>query len=136
MKNKMLIAAVALCWTGVAYADGNDKTISANLDGASVLSGGDSDGSGIFNAVISEDSNQLCYSLSAANIGPAGVAHIHEGVAGMPGRPVIELTVASNGCVNVSHSLLEDIKNNPSDYYVDVVHASNGTDAIRGQLAG
>ena len=132
---KLLVAGLILGWAGVAHANSNDKVLSATLDGPSVLSGGDANGSGSFSALISEDEDQLCYSLSAEGIGAAGVAHIHEGAAGDPGRPVIQLGVGANRCVAVSHSLLEDIKNNPSEYYVDVVHDNDGTDAIRGQLS-
>jgi hypothetical protein len=133
---KILLVGLAVCSATAAHADGSNKTIQAALDGPSVLSGGDANGSGDFSAVINDESNSLCYSLSANNIGAAGVAHIHEGAAGAPGRPVIDLAVTSGSCISVNHGLLEDIKNNPSDYYVDVVHASTDTDAIRGQLVG
>lgn len=127
-------AALATCCAGAAFAGASNASLSATLDGPSVLDGGDVDGTGSFSAVIDTQSNSLCYSLSVANIGTAGEAHIHEGVAGAPGRPVAQLSVNSGTCVLVGHALLEDMANNPSDYYIDVVHANSGADAVRGQI--
>lgn len=127
-------AALATCWAGAALADASNTNLSATLDGPSVLDGGDSDGSGTFSATIDRQSNTLCYSLSVANIGNAGEAHIHEGPVGAPGRPVAQLTVTSGTCVLVGHALLDDMASNPGDYYIDVVHANTGADAVRGQI--
>jgi CHRD domain len=133
---KLFVAAAALatCWAGAAFADGSNSQLTASLDGPSVLDGGDSNGTGSFSAAINSDNDTLCYSLSVANMGAAGDAHIHEGRTGEPGRPVIQLSVTSGSCISVSHATLEDMAENPSDYYVDVVHADTGHDAVRGQI--
>jgi hypothetical protein len=133
---KILLAGLALCWAGVAHADNfdNDKTLNASLDGPSVVSGGDADGTGSFVAHLVEGEDQLCYTLTTANLSAANVGHLHEGDVGMPGRPLLQLRVGVNRCVSIGHDMFEDIKANPSGYYVDVVHDESGADAIRGQV--
>ncbi len=134
---KLFVATAVLttCWAGAAFADGANSTLTATLDGPSVIDGGDVDGTGSFSAVVDKNDDTLCYSLSVANIGSSTEGHIHEGGAGAPGRPVLNVSVTSGTCVSISHSVAVDMAEHPSDYYVDVVHTGTGNDAVRGQLA-
>jgi hypothetical protein len=73
--------------------------------------------------------------LHTSNIGDETKAHLHEGAAGNPGRPLIDLDVEDDSCRSVDSSTLQDIVDNPSNYYVDVLTRNYNHGAVRGQLA-
>jgi hypothetical protein len=76
---------------------------------------------------------------------PATEAHIHKGAKGQTG-PVVVPTASSgqtsfdppkptsNGCSAVPSSLSKDLRQNPSNYYVNVHNKPYPEGAIRGQL--
>jgi hypothetical protein len=70
-------------------------------------------------------------------IAPATAAHIHDDDFGVPGG-VVTLKAptkgASGGCTTVGRSLVQDIADNPSGYYVNVHNADFPAGAVRGQL--
>ena len=135
MKIKPIVAAVlaasSLCLAAPAFA----TTLASSLDGPSVPTGGDGNGWADFVASIDGDNGRLCYRLETHNVDNQTIAHIHEGSAGDPGRPLINLTIGSNSCTNISASLMQDILDNPSNYYVDVLSSAFPKGAVRGQLA-
>jgi CHRD domain len=121
---------------GPAFADANDAVhLVANMDGSSVLRGGEQDGSGTFAAVIDVDQSRLCYDLNTANIGTPTFAHIHEGSTGDEGRPLLNLRVDDDHCSTLDSSTMQALIANPSDFYVDVLTSDYHAGAIRGQLA-
>jgi hypothetical protein len=72
---------------------------------------------------------------------PPTAAHVHEGNAGVNGPIVITLTPpatgdpgASSECLTVDTTLLADILQHPSQYYVNVHNATFPGGAIRDQL--
>lgn len=84
---------------------------------------------------------RLCYGLTVTNIANPNAAHIHRGNAGTNGGIVVNLIPpaagnpgASSGCVNVVTSLLTQIQNDPSSFYVNIHNAQYPNGAIRGQL--
>ena len=83
---------------------------------------------------VDADAGDFCYSLSAAKIARATMAHVHSGAAGANGPPVITLELGSDLCVAAEPELLKKIVAAPQDYYVNVHNAEFPAGAVRGQL--
>jgi hypothetical protein len=133
-----LIAAFASgsMFAAPAFATVDDVAVRlvASLNGSNVVDGGDPDGTGTFTAMVDIDSRRLCYDLVAENVPTIIFAHIHEGVPGDTGNPLVSIRVNDERCTSLSREDMEAIVANPSNYYVDVVAGYEHTDAIRGQL--
>lgn len=112
------------------------QSYSVLLNGAAEVPGpGDSDGLGF--GVVTIDGTNLRYSIWTQNIGAPTAAHIHTGAAGVSGPPLITLDVnmLTNGTTAITAEQANQIKANPSGYYVNVHNADFASGAIRGQLA-
>ena len=150
-----MLLALVLCITAVVGLSGTvraDKVADADQGGRSfrVLMGGaqeapgpgDPDGSGVAVITLNQGQGTVCFDLSMENITlPATGAHIHVAPAGSPGPIVVHLTApgadgTSSGCVEgVDPNLIKAIRQNPSDYYVNVHTLPGfGAGAVRGQL--
>jgi hypothetical protein len=76
------------------------------------------------------------------NIKPATEAHIHQGAKGQTGPIVVPTDQTSfnlprptsSGCEAIPSSLSMQIRQNPSNYYVNVHNKPYPDGAIRGQL--
>ena len=110
----------------------------AQLNGASEPGGGDPDGAGLARIEINDTTNTVCTDLEVRQINPATAAHIHRGAAGTNGPPVITLDTPddndSDDCDQVPDALVDEIRNNPSGFYVNVHTADYPNGAIRGQI--
>ena len=115
-------------------------TLKAKLTTA-VPGPGDPDGTG--NAMVKVYKTKLCYTLSVMNIKPATEAHIHKGAKGQTGPVVVPTEPnqsfnpprpTSSGCEPIPSSLSTAIRQNPSNYYVNVHNKPYPDGAIRGQL--
>jgi hypothetical protein len=100
---------------------------------------GDGNGRGSFSGVFKGDT--LCYGLTVTNIGKPVAAHIHEAVRGENGDIVVTLKQPRRGnpgsssqCVDVDAAVADDIKANPSGFYVNVHNEKLPSGAIRGQV--
>ena len=98
---------------------------------------GDPDGSGIAFITLNQGQSMVCYELTVENIVPATAAHIHRAAAGSPGPVVVPLSPPvsgfSSGCV-VDPELIKEIRQTPSEFYVNVHNADYPAGALRGQL--
>ena len=98
---------------------------------------------GVAHVTIDVDKRVICYDLTVTGKLPVA-AHIHVGEAGVNGGIVVDFTSFgqavdrdSKGCTRkVKKSLLSDIAENPSAYYVNVHTAVNPGGQVRGQLSG
>jgi hypothetical protein len=137
----LVLAAAALALAGCeSVVEQVAKTYQANLTGAEEVPGpGDPDGSGRAEVSISDRLDQVCYEISGVSgIAPATMAHIHRGVKGVAGPAVVTLETPTDGhskdCTKASESIADEIKANPSNFYVNVHNAEFPNGAIRGQL--
>jgi hypothetical protein len=135
---------------GAAQLDGADqgsRVLTTTLTGAEESPGpGDPDGSGFAVLRLNADQNTICYTLMVKDIEfPTTGAHIHEAPAGDSGGVVQGLNPptqegassvgTSSGCVQPADTnLIEDILQNPEEYYVNVHNGPFGGGAVRGQL--
>ena len=102
---------------------------------------GDSDGWGFFRAQVYPNQGKLCVDMFVGNIATATAAHIHEAAKGASGPVVITLPTPdgsgrANGCLTgLDSNNLSAIKNNPSQFYVNVHNTPYPNGAVRGQLS-
>jgi hypothetical protein len=140
-----MLASVALMSVGAgvpaAYASGHDggDHLAASLTGAKERPDpGDDNGRG--NAKVHLKDGEICFTLSWQDIEAPAAAHIHEGDEETAGPVVVTLfDGAADGssvedCTDAEGGLIEDIRDNPADYYVNIHNADFPAGAIRGQL--
>jgi hypothetical protein len=85
---------------------------------------------------------RVCYTLTARGIKPATAAHIHKGRKGVAGPIVVPTDESSlhlprptsSGCEAIPRALSMKLRQNPSNYYVNVHNKPYPDGAIRGQL--
>jgi hypothetical protein len=110
----------------------------ATLLGSSEVPPADPDGHGEARIAINDATNQVCTHLEVRDIGAVTAAHIHRGVAGVNGPVVIALDAPddndSNDCDTVADSLVDELRHNPSGFYVNVHTTDYPDGAIRGQI--
>ncbi|HYH07818.1 MAG TPA: CHRD domain-containing protein [Thermoanaerobaculia bacterium] len=109
---------------------------SALLTGAAEVPGpGDADGAGL--AVVTIDGTTLRYTVWTQNIAAPTAAHIHTGAAGVAGDIVVPLdhNMLFNGSTTISVAVADQIRANPSGFYVNVHNSEFPNGALRGQLA-
>ncbi|HEX6377036.1 MAG TPA: CHRD domain-containing protein [Allosphingosinicella sp.] len=111
----------------------------ADLNGASEVPGpGDPDGWGKAAIAINDAANTICTDLEVRDIGDVTAAHIHRGGPGVAGPPVVNLDAPddndSDDCDTVDDALVDEIRNNPGGFYVNVHTAAYPDGAIRGQI--
>ncbi len=137
----LVIALALIAFARPAAADhpgGGGSKLSTTLTGAAEVPAGDPDGSGTAELRLNSGQEEICYELTAVDIAPATLAHIHVGAAGVAGPPLVHLIPpadgSSSGCVYASRELIKAIRKNPENYYVNVHNAEFKPGAIRGQL--
>jgi hypothetical protein len=111
---------------------------------AGAANAGDPDGSGTATVLIRDIDATLCYAILVTGIDTPTLAHIHQGAAGTNGPIVIPLTppdagdpgVVSECITGVDATLLNNIRQNPLGFYVNVHTNAFPSGAARGQLSG
>ena len=111
----------------------------AEMNGTSEVPGpGDADGFGKAEIAINDATNSICTDLEVRDIGNVTAAHIHRGGPGVAGPPVVNLDPPddndSDDCDTVDDALVDEIRNNPGGFYVNVHTAEHPNGAIRGQI--
>ena len=110
----------------------------ATMVGGNEVPPGDPDGTGLARIAINDATNQVCTDLEVRNIDNVTAAHIHRGRAGVNGPPVITLDAPddndSDDCDTVADALVDEIRSDPSAFYVNVHTAAYPNGAIRGQI--
>jgi hypothetical protein len=136
------IPILALAGAGLLLSAGpamaTAVTVVATLSGANETKPGDPDGTGRFSAEIAADTGDVCYTLVADKIAKPVAAHIHEGAAGVDGKPVITIEVTGvdgDTCLAAEPDLLKLILATPAGYYVNVHTGDFPAGAVRGQLS-
>jgi hypothetical protein len=116
------------------------KKLIATLTAAAESPGpGDSKGSGTAQITLNPAKGEVCYDMTVRGIQASTAAHIHQGVAGREGPVRVSLdapkTGSVKGCKIVDANVVQDIMQNPANYYVNVHNAEHPKGAVRGQLA-
>lgn len=138
-----LVSAAALALAGCeTLADvANDSAYEVRMTGAAEVPGpGDPDGTGEAEFTFDWVSGQMCYEIDVDNIGQPTAAHIHRGGPGVAGPPVITLETPDIGdddnseCQEIPDAIEAEIRNSPSNFYLNIHNAEYPAGAIRGQL--
>ncbi len=142
-----LIMSLAMARPGLAasagaqnpFNQGDSQSFRTTLRGKNEVPGpGDSNGYGQAYGTIDPESDTICYQLLMTGIAPATMAHIHEGSEPVAGPVVVNLTPPtsgdSRGCVSASGDLIDEILDDPENYYVDIHNAKFPGGAVRGRL--
>ena len=145
---RLLLAAAGVAALALAGCETVDETVnevvgnnfSATLSGSSEVPGpGDPDGWGRARVTINDAANTICTDLEVRDIGDITAAHIHRGGPGVAGPPVVTLDAPddndSDDCDTKDDMLVDEIRRNPGNFYVNVHTVAHPQGAIRGQLA-
>lgn len=129
-----MVASLALA--GVVTAA--ETTLTAQLAGSAET---DEDGTGTATLVLDPDAGTACWEMTAENIDPVTISHIHEGAEGVEGGVVVDLDLdgfegTSEGCNEAAEAeTLQAIIDDPAGYYVNLHNEEFPGGAIRGQLS-
>jgi hypothetical protein len=115
-------------------------TGAAEVDEDGMRGQGDPDGSGRAIITLNESAGEACVQATTSDIAQPNAAHIHDGSASVNGPPVVAFTdlidgAQVSGCVAAEASLLQTIRDNPADYYLNIHNEEYPAGAVRGQLA-
>lgn len=132
----MITAAVLMAGLALPLAaQAKPVKLGATLSGANEPGGGDTDGAGTFEVEIDADAGDFCYTVTSSKIAAPTAGHIHTGVAGANGAPVVTIDPKGNDdCLAVEPDVLKPIVANPAGFYVNLHTADFPNGAIRGQL--
>lgn len=89
---------------------------------------------------LNTSENTLCFSnMKTTGLTNVIGAHIHLGATGIDGSIFVTFDISNfnrvkQTCAKVSHAVLVDIANHPSDYYFNVHTKTFPDGAVRGQL--
>ena len=149
-KTKLLLsvgAAMGLIGVVAAapVAEGGQKFSMVLTDEAEVPGPGDPNASGTADIIINPGQARVCWEITTSGVNPAFVeaagvgAHIHRGDATVFGPIVVHLGLTLNGtdtgCIDAPRALIEEIRKNPADFYVNV-HWRHPTDPTLNFSAG
>lgn len=129
-----------------AFAGGRPLTAELSADNETSLVV-PSDASGFADVTLNQGQGEVCFEITASGF-TADIlfAHIHVGEAGVDGPVVVTLfdppatLPADTGffadCVEgVDKDLIKDIRQNPSEFYINIHTLNNPGGEIRGQLS-
>jgi hypothetical protein len=139
----LLISAVLVALAVMVPVSAGGRPLSATLSGAEEVPPADPDGSGAARLTVNPGQGEVCFHVTSTGITlPVVAAHIHPGVAGVVGPPLVFLLPPGmtdadgsfSGCSEVDRATAKDILKNPSAYYVNLHTSDFPAGAIRGQL--
>jgi hypothetical protein len=134
-----LVASLALAG-GVLAAE---TTLTADLAGVTEGENpGNPDGSGSATITLDPETGDVCWDMTAEDIGAVTQSHIHTGAEGASGGVLIPLDVdgfdgTTEGCTSdVAAADIQMVLDNPAGFYVNLHTTDFPAGAIRGQLEG
>lgn len=134
-------AAALILSTSALPALSLGLAINANLNGNNVIPGpGDSDGSGYVVLALKAAIGEVCGFVSIDGVDQTNiVVRVHKAESGQVGPNLFDLASTSDGssfaCVkHIGPTIINDMKDHPSAYYVNVHNDEFPNGALRGQF--
>ena len=115
-----------------APAEAERTTLGAVLVGGNEVTAGDTDGWGLAGVKVAR--REVCWKITVNAVDAITGAHIHAGPRGVAGPVVVPLMPVDKGCADVPRRTARFIKQQPSQWYVNVHSEEFPTGAVRGQL--
>jgi len=110
-------------------------TFEVQLTGAAEVPGpGDPDGSGSATLMIDDVANTISWAITVSNLDSVVAIHIHPGVAGATGAPIVDFMGQLSGS-GLADADLASVAANPTAFYLNVHTSAFTGGAIRGQLS-
>jgi hypothetical protein len=132
-----VIVGACFAALGAPVASAGPPSMFAKLTGQQEAPGpGDANGHGGALIDAKVGSGQICLGVRYRNLDSTTAMHIHSGAMGVAGPIVVNLTplLTSGKCVSAAPTLVADIKNHPSLYYLNIHTGTFPNGATRGQL--
>jgi hypothetical protein len=130
----VLLAALSVGQAGAVPAHG-DKFVAHMTGDQETPHKGDPDGRGRADIAVDTTRGDLCYEITYDKINHPDKGHIHRGTAGQSGPVVVDMDPKKGAqCVKPSEALMEEIKSNPSGFYVNLHSPDYPNGSIRGQV--
>jgi hypothetical protein len=102
---------------------------------------GDPNGTGRTDLVLKVKKKTICFTVQYDKIDPPTAGHIHQGDVGVDGPIVVTLFTngaglasGTQGCVSAKRSLIKEIRDHFTHFYVNFHNPAFPDGAIRGQL--
>ena len=133
------VVFLALVLAASLAAAAGAQTFVGVLNGANEFPGpGDADGFGL--AGFRFEGTTVTYNIMIQHLNPTTASHIHRGAAGVAGPVVITLASTfpfnfASGSATASTALIDEIRRNPSGFYVNIHTGDFPDGAIRSQLS-
>jgi hypothetical protein len=146
-ENPSAVSADAPLFARVAGADQGGRALRATLAGSQEVPAANTPATGSIVVTLNPGQGEICYDMSAMNllgtpVPVAGTAaHIHEAPAGRNGPVVVGLPIpldknfTTQNCVSASRALIQEILQDPSNYYVNLNTDMFRPGEVRGQLS-
>jgi hypothetical protein len=135
------LAVIAMVVAMALPALGGGRPLTAELSGDNENPPSGSEATGTAVVTLNQGLGEVCADITSSGYEEGEVivaGHIHVGAAGVNGDIVVDLQVASPDhsiCVEADPELIRDIRQNPSDYYVNLHSNLVPSGVIRGQLS-
>jgi hypothetical protein len=124
--------------TLVSGASHGGRPLEATLLPDNSVPPAESNGSGTALVTLNQGQSKVCWDISVSDLtSPVILAHIHHGAAGSNGPVVVDFMEpvnGLNGCVHADAALIKSIRQDPTDYYVNVHTTTFPAGEVRGQL--
>lgn len=147
MKTRMELAGIgglALLGLFMLPLQGNaeETTFQLDMSGDQEVPGpGDEDGVASGTLTIDDETGEVSWNFTYANIAAPAAMHIHSGAAGEGGGVAVPLNVETSGgegtlvgSTTADADAIAAILASPSDYYVNIHNGDFRPGAVRGQL--
>ena len=135
-----VLAMFVLIMSMAVPAWGGGRPLSTSLSGDQEVPGSGSEATGKAHLTLNQGQGEICVDITSSGYAEGEVilaGHIHAAPAGSNGPVVVNLQVASSDhsiCVEAEPELIKDIRQNPSDYYINLHSNLTPSGVIRGQL--
>lgn len=135
------VMAAGLAFMAVPASADDDAFFATSLNGANTTQGGDGDGSAV--AFVGVKGDQVSFAIKFRDIAIPTSGDLHQGAKGGDGdskisfftTPLLTGRDSVSGTVRVTDAkLLNELRTNPGDFYVDLHNRPYPKGAVRGQV--